>query len=63
MEIYKVFYFKKTGRNLTVNYNKRNYTKWGIDWPHKNGCCNEWEIHIGKLHIHSLTPNSNTENK
>ena len=63
MKIYKVFYFKKTGRNLTVSFSTNNYTKWGIDLPYKTGCCNEWEIHLGKLHIQSFTPYSNTENK
>lgn len=59
--MYKVFYFEKSGRNLIINCKKSNYSAWGIDWPHKQGCCTVWEIHLGKLHIHSQTPNSPTE--
>lgn len=61
MRIYKVFYFRDSGRNIILSYSKHNYVKWGFDKPHRQGCCTIWEIHLGKLHIHSQTPNNPAE--
>lgn len=61
MKIYKVFYFKNSGKNIFISYSKSNYTKWGFDKPHRKGCCTVWELHLGKLHITSQTPNTPTE--
>lgn len=61
MNIYKVLYFKNSGRNIFISYSKGNYSKWYVEKPHQEGCCSVWEIHLGKLHISSKTPNSPTE--
>lgn len=61
MKIYKVLYFSDSGRNIIINYGKRNYVKYGFDKPHRQGCCTIWAIHLGKLHITSQTPNNSTE--
>lgn len=63
MEIYKVLYFKNSGRNIFISYSSSNYVKWGFDRPYRKGCCTIWAFHFGKLHIESQTPNTPTENE
>lgn len=61
MKIYKVLFFKNSGRNIFINYSSRNYVKWGFSKPHRLGCCTLWAIHLGKLHITSQLPSTPTE--
>ena len=59
--MYKVLYNSKTGRNTFISFSNSNRSSWGVKLPYKSGCSTKWEVHLGKLHIESVLPNSPNE--